>query len=105
MDRTFPSAPTTETPEYTRKGRARRRETEGESSRGKRLRLVYFGVAALWGFVVGTASVALALQVVGAPVSLYPAVTVVLLPGAGLAMAGGTVAASAYREARRRRSS
>jgi hypothetical protein len=78
-----------------RSGKSRRRADGG----GRSLRLLYFGGAALWGFTVGVAGMGAAAQ------TGMPGLPVLLIGGAGVALAGGAVAASAYREARKRISS
>jgi hypothetical protein len=67
------------------------------------LRLFYFYLAALWGFVIGVAGLVVGLALAGSPVGLHPMLILTLVPFAGFALAGGAVASIAYREARRRR--
>lgn len=89
--------------EYSGRGGASRRTNSGYRSSYRTLRLFYFYLAALWGFVAGVAGLAVALALVGSPVELQPMLIATLLPFAGFALAGGAVASIAYREARRRR--
>jgi hypothetical protein len=84
--------------------RPARRRSPGRSARGarSRLRLVYFGLAALWGFLTGSGAILLALSAAGRPVHLGPWVGAGLVAASGVALLGGFVAAVAYREASRR---
>jgi hypothetical protein len=68
----------------------------------RRIRLFYFGLASLWGFVTGVGSLASVHALSGAPVVLTLESLGLVLPGALLALVGGAVAAAAYREVRRR---
>jgi hypothetical protein len=89
--------------EYSGRGAGSRRTQRSYRSSYRSLRLFYFYLAALWGFVIGVAGLAVALALVGSPVGLQPMLVAVLVPFAGFALAGGAVASVAYREARRRR--
>ena len=69
----------------------------------RRLRRLYFAIAAIWGFLSGAVGVGAALAVRGRPVGIEdPLVLLALLPAIALAVAGGVVIAAAYRAARRR---
>lgn len=69
----------------------------------RRLRLLYFGAASIWGFIVGVAGLLVGLGFVGeSVVPTFPAV-LGLVPAAGVAIAGAGVIAGAYGEAKRRR--
>jgi hypothetical protein len=81
-----------------------RHRARAQHASGRRLRLAYFGVASLWGFVAGIAGVFAAMQSEGqmfipsgANLSTYAGV------GAIVAIGGGAVIAGAYQEAKRRR--
>jgi hypothetical protein len=89
--------------EYSGHGSGSRRDPTRVRSSYRSLRLFYFYLAALWGFVIGVAGLAVALALAGSPVGLHPGLILTLVPFAGFAVAGGAVAAIAYREARRRR--
>ena len=69
----------------------------------RRLRLLYFGAASVWGFVVGVAGLLVGLGFAGeaSPPSL-PAI-LGLIPAGGIAIAGAGIIAGAYGEAKRRR--
>ena len=69
---------------------------------GRRLRTLYFALAALWGYILGFACLAGALALTGALPDLSAAALGLGAVGGVAAMAGGTLAAAAYREARRR---
>ena len=89
--------------EYSGHGAGSRRSDTKIRSSYRSLRLFYFYLAALWGFVVGVAGLTMALALAGSPVEFAPTVVFALVPSAGFALAGGAVASIAYREARRRR--
>ena len=93
-----------------REGRSRRRRSRrrssshGDSTRRARgrLRALYFSLAALWGFLAGTGAVLAGLSWMGRPVDLGgPGLAFVSL-AAVVSLAGGVVAAAAYRAAGRR---
>ena len=66
--------------------------------------MLYFSIASLWGFLVGSA-VVLACLVAGDTPFRLGSLTALALTGAGvLALVGGVVSSFAYREAARRRS-
>jgi len=67
------------------------------------LRLFYFGLAAVWGFLAGSGGILGALSVMERPVEPQPLLLVVLMVALILALVGGAVAAAAYREISRRR--
>jgi len=89
--------------EYSGEDAGSRRARRTVRSSYRSLRLFYFYIAAVWGFVIGVAGLAVALALAGSPVGLHPMLIVTLVPFAGFALAGGAVASIAYREARRRR--
>jgi len=67
-------------------------------------RLIYFGFAAGWGFLCGAVGLAGVLSAHGHSVAVEePLVLLLLLPALAVAFLGGAMAASAYREARRRK--
>ena len=84
------------TPQYTVASKPRHR-----SARGIR-RLVFFGLASVWGFIVGVGGFLAAMSAVGQPVHPGPGVIPALIPVLVVAAAGGFVIAAAYREAKRR---
>jgi hypothetical protein len=67
-----------------------------------RLRALYFSLAALWGFLAGTGAVLVSLAAVGRPTGIGTSGGVCVLCAAVVALAGGLVAATAYRSATRR---
>ena len=87
-------------PQPRRRGRSRSPERTSHT-RGT-LRQLYFVLAALWGFVIGTAALLGGLAASGRPLRPEPFVGLVLLGAAVLALLGGIVAALAYREASNR---
>jgi hypothetical protein len=89
--------------EYSGQGAGSRRGRTTVRSSYRTLRLFYFYLAAVWGFVIGVAGLVVALSLAGSPVELHPMLILTLVPFAGFALAGGAVASIAYREARRRR--
>ena len=89
--------------------RSRRRRRRPQAARGastrrtrQRLRVMYFSLAALWGFLAGSGAVLVGLSGAGRRVQLSgPALG--LFGGASVvALIGGVVAAKAYRSASRR---
>ena len=80
----------------------RRRRSErgmGTSIRRRRLRLVYFALASIWGFLAGTAAIVVGLAVTDQPVRFAPWLVLALGVAALAAVVGGAVAAAAYRDA------
>jgi len=89
--------------EYSRDLSPLHRSRAGHVS-GRRVRLAYFIVASLWGFVIGAAVVLAASQSEGqyripAGVSLLAYIAI----GAIVTVGGGGVIAGAYQESKRRR--
>jgi hypothetical protein len=70
---------------------------------GRKLRLAYFGVASLWGFIVGGGGILASLQADG-KLSARPGggTLVYVALCAVIALVGGLVIAGAYQEAKRR---
>jgi hypothetical protein len=64
-----------------------------------RLSIIYFGLAAGWGFSVGSAAIVAGLTFVGQPPRFGPGVALLVVVAAVLAIAGGLVAALAFRDA------
>jgi len=99
--RADPGQTTTEYSPTRTSGPSRRREEPPHPVRG--IRLFYFGLASAWGFVVGASVVAAArrfeLDLEGSLVGGFA----FLGAGLGVAVLGGMVAATAYRDARSRR--
>ena len=94
-----------QTGQYTGPERRSRPRRSRPSSHGslRRLRLLYFYLAALWGFAVGALGLGVSMSLMGHEVGLGIQVFAALVPFAGFALLGGAVASIAYREARRRR--
>lgn len=82
----------TREPEYS-SGRSAVARSAAQAS-PRRLRLLYFGAASLWGFLSGVGGL---LAAPDGPQLL------VLVPAAGIAIAGAGIIAGAYQEAKRRR--
>lgn len=66
------------------------------------LRSVYFSLASVWGFGVGVVSLVAAVTLKGNRVSVGAGELAILGSALALAVAGGFIAAAAYRDARRR---
>ena len=66
--------------------------------RRRRLRIIYFTLASVWGFMTGTAAILGSLAAAGRPLFLGPRVGAVLAASVLVALFGGFVAARAYRE-------
>ena len=84
-----------------RSGRSRRSRS-GRSSRTVSRRPLYFGIAAMWGFIVGVTGLLAAMYVLGQPVQTSFGVILSLIPISAFALVGGIVIAWAYGEARAR---
>lgn len=83
-----------------------REYTAGASSRhssaSARRRLLFFGLAAVWGFLTGATGLLAAMSVAGQPVQPGLRVISGLVPALLVAIGGGCVMAAAYRESKRR---
>ena len=66
------------------------------------MRKLYFALASVWGFLIGTAAALGGLAAVGRPLFLDSRVGLVLLVAGVFALLGGFIAAAAYREASNR---
>ena len=82
--------------EYTAESTTRHR------SSGTNRRRIFFGLAALWGFLAGVAGLLISMSVAGEPVRPSEAALPGLIPTAVVAIAGGYVMAAAYNESKRR---
>jgi hypothetical protein len=82
-------------PEYTVASESRHR-----NARGIR-RLVFFGLASVWGFIVGVCGLLAAMSASGQPAHPGAGAISGLIPGLVVAAAGGFVIAAAYRESKR----
>ena len=80
----------------------RRGRPSAEHQRRRRLRLLYFALAAVWGYVAGTAAVLGTLSMTGRPLPIDGNLVSGMVLAAVLALVGGAVASVAYREAVRR---
>lgn len=69
----------------------------------RRLRLLYFGVASCWGFVVGVVGLMLVLRSTGETVSPSTTALLGMIPAAAVAVVGAGIISGAYQEAKRRR--
>jgi hypothetical protein len=78
------------------------RRRAGDAISASRRRLVYFCLAALWGYLLGIGVLAAAMSRIDVRVPLEGGVLAWLLTGALLGLAGGLIVAGAYKEARRR---
>ena len=81
---------------------SRPRRPSGRDQR-RRLRLLYFTLASLWGFLVGTAGLLIGFSSRGVPLDLGPVAILALSAASILAVVGGMIASRAYSEAARRR--
>jgi len=88
-------------PPVRRRGSSRR--ASASSNQRRRLRLIYFSLASLWGFLIGTATLLFGLSLEGTRLDLSPAAIIAMSAAVVLAVVGGIVAARAYREAARRK--
>lgn len=88
--------------EYTgrRRSERSRRSRHADGQARRRVRILYFSLASLWGFFVGALATALALT--GPFSGSATTLPFFLVAGIGLALFGGAVTASIYREARKR---
>ncbi|MCP3979788.1 MAG: hypothetical protein GY716_10740 [bacterium] len=82
-----------------RRSSGRRRRRRRKSGGRRSLRGIYFGLAALWGFLIGSGAIVAALVLAGQQVRSSPTLAGVLAGGSLLAVGGGGIAARAYREA------
>lgn len=93
---------TADAAEYTGGGTHRQHGRAAHvSSRG--LRVAYFSVAAVWGFIIGVAGLLVTLQVEGQVVRPGLDAVLYLVLALAIAVGGGFVIAGAYQEAKRRR--
>lgn len=97
-----PEGQPTGTPTPSRRHRHRSSSHVSSRSLRRRLRALYFSLAALWGFLAGTGAVLIGLTTMGEPVGLAPRGVVFVAGAALLSLVGGLVAAAAYRSASRR---
>jgi hypothetical protein len=85
------------------RGRVRSGHGGIETDLRRRLRPLFFGLASLWGFLVGGGGLAFDLYMDGHPVGMMGARSMLRLTVClGLAVGGGLVLAGAYRELRKR---
>jgi hypothetical protein len=103
----FPQTERTE-PSHSRdvaSGKRRRRSKRARKSRHShwRLRIVYFGIASIWGFIMGTAAVLGALSMLDLQLPEDPTITLMVALAAIAAVVGGAITAMAYRDAVGRR--
>lgn len=89
-------------PEYSEAVAGRHGKNSARTA-NRRLRMAYFGLTAIWGYIVGAVTILIALEAEGAIASRPGAGALVyLLPALAVAVLGGAVVAGAYQEARRR---
>jgi len=83
-----------------------RQYTAGSSARHRSSssirRLVFFGLASIWGFIVGIVGLLAGTGVEGQQLASDVRVVPILIPALLLAAAGGFVMAAAYKESKRR---
>jgi uncharacterized membrane-anchored protein len=84
------------TKQYTARSATRRRSGSGVR------RIVFFTLASVWGFIAGVTGVLASLSAVGQNLQARPAIIWGLIPAIILTLAGGFVAAAAYRESKLR---
>jgi hypothetical protein len=90
-----------DTPAPSRRKRRSKRHASTRQLR-RRMRLVYFSLAALWGFLTGSGAVFVGLSATGRQIPLGRSGALVLVAAAVLALLGGGVVAAGYRAASRR---
>lgn len=95
------SAVEAERPALPRRKRKSRRAAANRSQR-RRLRFVYFSLASLWGFLIGTVTLLFGFSLGGKRLDLSPVAVVAMSAAVLLAVIGGMIAAKAYRDASRR---
>lgn len=83
-------------------GRRRKNPRQAAAGSHQRRRLVYFSLASLWGFLIGTATLLYGFSLAGHRLELSPVAIVVMSAAVVLAVVGGVITARAYREASRR---
>jgi hypothetical protein len=64
-------------------------------------RLIFFGMASMWGFVVGVGGLMAAMSVSGQPIQPRAGTLTGLIPALALAILGGFLMAAAYKESKR----
>jgi hypothetical protein len=82
--------------QYTAGSAARHRST------GSTRRLLFFGLASIWGFIVGIVGLLAAMSAAGQTLESDARVVPSLIPALLLAIGGGLVVAAAYKESKRR---
>ena len=96
--------PSVENREAAARGAPASRRRRPHVRRGRdRLRALYFSIAALWGFLIGTGAIVVVLSEVGRPIRPGAGWAALLLTAGVVALAGGLVASVAYRDAAGRR--
>ncbi len=88
-------------PAQPRRRRHSRRAAANRSQR-RRLQFVYFSLASLWGFLMGTVTLLFGFSLGGRQLELSPVAIVAMSAAVVLAIVGGMVASRAYRDASRR---
>ena len=78
------------------------RRTRSKSRKHRRVRAIYFGIASVWGFLIGSAALLWGLSLNGHPVRADGLLTGLLVGAGFLAVVGGVLTARAYREAAQR---
>ena len=96
-----PSVETTIPASRPRRRRKSRQASAGRTQR-RRLQLVYFSLASLWGFLIGTVTLLFGFSLAGNRLDLSPVAIIAMSGAILLAIVGGMVASRAYREASRR---
>ena len=98
-ERSAEDTPEVSQPYIARPRRRRRRQPEPRPTPRSRLRPVFFAIASLWGFVVGTVTIVGFLSLTGRSIQLDARTGTLLGIAAVLALVGGMVASAAYRDA------
>jgi len=88
-------------PSSPRRRRHSRRALASRTQR-RRLQFVYFSLASLWGFLIGTVALLFGFSLTGRRLALSPVAIAAMVASIVLAIVGGIVASRAYREASRR---
>ena len=88
-----------EEPPPSRSDRPRRRRS---NPKRQRLRVAYFTVAAVWGFLAGSVAILGGLAMRGTRVGFDPLIVGSLVIAGAVSLIGGAVAAAAYRNVNQR---
>ena len=85
-----------------RTGRRARSHRRAANSRHRRLRMMYFALASVWGFAAGSVAVLAGLNALGNPIHFDSGLGFTIGAAGVIAIVGGVIVSLAYREAVRR---